>query len=387
MKVALNITRENLGGITSTNLSLLNCLRESDDISFTGIEINPYRAFKSATVYDHLSPDWFDHHIVNVCDYSLLEIVKKSRSLKDVQKHYVLIIEVIRGILRKSKPDVLLINGTYYMPWLLSIAAQKERIPIVLWYAGVLTKEVEQMTPHFRKLFHAMERSIVKRAGRIIFPSQICQNVVYKDVYHSNIVKNGIIVPNPISPVFTRITKIEQSVQNRIAFVGRYSYIKNIDGFCALHKKLTKENWEHEATIVSNVPKKASPKIPKSIRVIPSMQPKDIMTFYSSQGLIVSPSYFETFGNVPVEAACIGIPVLVNKTMGCSEVLIDSGLGRMVVDFNDSREVLQRIKELCGQHILPRQINNLRKRVDPKYVAYEILAVINDLILSKKRRY
>lgn len=375
MKVALNITREPLAGITSTTLSLLDYLHGSDT-SFAGIELNAYRTFKAPIVYRHLSPEWFSHHIVSICDFPLNKIIKKARTLKDVEYSFRPVIETVRDFIRKEQPDIFLIQGTYYIPWIISIAAKEERIPIVLWYAGVLSKEVEYMTSHFRKIFLEMERSIIKRSNKIIFPSKVCKGVVYNEVSKIPIVRNGIIIPNPIAPLFTRMTKIELPVQNRIAFIGRHTPIKNVQEFCSLHKKLLKKGWEHTATLVSDINKKELRRIPKSIKVVPSMSLGELATFYSSQGLIISPSHFETFGNVPIEAACLGIPVLVSQNMGCAEVLKSSGLERMVIDFNNSEEVVSRVRELCGQHILPRQINNLRKMVDTKYVANEITAVV-----------
>lgn len=380
MKVALNITREPLAGITSTTISLLDCLHGSD-ISFAGIELNARRAFKAPIVYRHLSPDWFSHHVLSMCDFSIQRIVKRSTTLKEVEKRFGVIIEHIRNVIRAESPEVVLIQGTYFVPWLISIAAKKEGVPIVLWYAGVLTKEVEHMTPHFRKIFRAMEKSIITRADSVIFPSNICKEAVLNEVSDTRSVKRGVVIPNPIAPIFTRTTKIELPVQNRIAFIGRHAPIKNVKEFCALHKKLLRSGWEHTATIVSDIPKKELSKIPKTIRVIPGMSSDELMTFYSTQGLIVSPSHFETFGNVPIEAACVGVPVLVNTTMGCAEVLKAAGLERMVIDYTDCDAVVQRARELCGQHILPRQINNLKKRVDTKYVANEIVSVI-----SQKRR-
>ena len=382
MKIALNITREPLAGITSTNLSLIEHLH-SVDVEFIGIELNAFRNFESPVAYRHLQPEWFTHHIVSICDFPLNKIVKKSKSLKDVERHFRPIISTVREILRREKPDVMLISGTYYIPWIFSIAAQRENIPIVLWYAGVLSREVSGNTSNFQKIFRAMEKSIVRRADKIIFPSKLCQNIVLKEVLDSRTVRKGTVIPNPISPIFTRPSKIEQSVEKRIAFVGRYNRIKNLEGFCSLHKKLLKLGWKHEATIVSNISDKDMKKIPKTINVTPSVPIEEIQTFYVTQGLIISPSHFETFGNVPIEAVCLGIPALVNQTMGCSEVLLESGLEGMVVDFNDIETVLQRVQRLCGQHILPRQINNVRKRVDTEYVAYEIASILSNGTLAR----
>lgn len=385
MKIALNITREPLAGITSTTLSFLDYLH-GHNTSFAGIELNAYRTFKSPIVYRHLSPDWFSHHIVSTCDFPINRIIKKSRSLKEVEKNFRPIIDTVKEFIRKEQPDVFLIQGTYYVPWIISIAAREAGIPIVLWYAGVLSKEVEHMTPHFRKMFREMERSIVRRAEQIIFPSKACKEVVRNNVSKTRAVQDGNIIPNPIAPIFTRRTKIELPVQNRIAFVGRYTPIKNVQEFCQIHKKLLKQGWEHSATLVSDIHPRELKKIPKSIEVIPSMSVNELSTFYSSQGLIISPSHFETFGNVPIEAACEGIPVLVSQHMGCAEVLKASGLGKMVIDFDDKDSVVDRVRELCGQHILPRQINNLKKRVDTKYVANEIMALLGGQLRRSNRK-
>lgn len=374
MKLAINITREPLAGVTTTNLSLLNHLHGTNT-QVVGIELNSFRTFFSPIVYRHLSPEWFKHQIISTCDYSLMHIVKRAKTLKEVEIAFKDIIDIIRGIFRTERPDTVVVNGTYFMPWLIAIAARKEKIPVVLWYAGILTKETEGMTTHFRTIFTEMERSIIKSACKIIFPSNICKETVFDQVLKSSKVRSGLVVPNPISPIYTRAA-VESPVDRRIAFVGRCTAIKNLEAFCLLHKKLLAKGWKHQATIVSNIPQSFLKKIPKTIRIISSMQPDELKTFYTSQGLIISPSHFETFGNVPVEAACLGIPVLVNETMGCAEVFRDAGLEGMVVNFQDIERVVSRVQELCGQHILPKQINNLRKAVDTQYIANTIVSAI-----------
>ncbi len=383
MKVAINITREALGGITTTNLNLLDELHGSNG-SFVGIELNAFRTFKAATLFRHLSPDWFTHHIVSLCDYSLGDTLKKASSLKEMEMLYKPIIDIVRGILRKEKPDVMLINGTYYIPWILSIACSKEKIPVVLWYAGVLSRETSHFKYRDRKIMADMERSVVRRAKRIMFPSELCKNTVLSDVVNTQTVRDAIVLPNPISPIFTQADRSDYSVDKRIAFVGRFSRIKRPREFIRLHKILLKSGWEHEATMVTDLHSKADLKlVPKTINLLPSMPPEQLKKFYATQGLVVCPSAFETFGNVPIEAACTGIPVLVHENMGCTDVLRDANLGKFVVNFDDTELAIKRIKELCGQNILNRQMNNLRKRVDVRFIAQEIIGVLHRAVEEK----
>lgn len=376
MKVGINITRDALGGITTTNLSLLDQLHGSTHNGFVGVELNPARKFKAAALYRHLDPDWFSHHVISVCDMGLGTMMEKSKDLKSLEKNFEPIIKLIQEILRKEEVDIMLINGTYYVPWLISLACKREKIPIVLWYAGVLSRETSHFKPKARKLMQELEKSVVRMAKSIIFPSELCKRVVINEVLNSERTRGGVVLPNPINPVFTQCNSSELSVDNRIGFVGRFNKIKNPEGFIKIHKALLKAGWPHEATMVTNASPKERRSIPKTIQVLPSMSPEELQIFYSTQGIILSPSEFETFGNVPIEAVCTGIPVLVHENLGCTDVLKESNLSDFVVDFNNMDEVLTRVKKFCGQQIFPKQINNVRKRVEAKYLAQEIVAVL-----------
>ncbi len=377
MKVAINITREPLGGITSVNLNLLNYLHGSN-ISFLGIELNAFRGFKSPVAYRHLSPNWFSHQIISICDFSINEIIKNANSLKDVEKKFKPIIEMVRDILRKEEPDVFLINGTYYVPWILSLAARKEGIPIVLWYAGVLTKETSHFKQKQRGIFLEMERNIIKNSSTIIFPSQICKDTILNEIVNSKKTKGGHVIPNPISPIFTKGKRRNKALINKIAFIGRDAPIKNIEAFVSLHLLLKRKGWKHEATIVNGKEHKAIKNMPNDIRIIPMMTNREMNSFYQKQGLVISPSHFETFGNVPVETVCTGTPVLVNKNMGCSEVFYQAGLEEMVVDFNNLELITKKIIDFCGKKIESSKIKNLQELVDCENISKKIVKILKD---------
>ncbi len=106
------------------------------------------------------------------------------------------------------------------------------------------------------------------------------------------------------------------------------------------------------------------------------MSPTGLKRFYVTQGLVICPSIFETFGNVAMEAACLGIPVLVSEKMGCAEILRQVGLSNMVVNFDDNEMVLAKVKELCGQYIMPKQMNALHKLLDYRFIGDEIESVL-----------
>ena len=375
MKLAINLTRESLGGITSSNLNLISHLY-GQDYEFLGIELNTDIYMKGAIIFRNFAPEVFDHHIINIHDLPIIKIMKKSHTIKDIERAYKEPIRIIRNILKKEKPDVILLSGTYYLPWLISIAAEQEGIPIVLWYSGVLTKEVEHYSKKLRKLFSLMEKSIVARSSSVIFPSKLCKDVVEEIVVKKKI-KKSYVIPNAVASTFIDPCAVDYSVESRIAAVGRYSKIKNFDKFFELHKELLKRRWRHTASFLTKQ-NAVIKKIPKTIEVLPPMNVEGLKKFYISQGLIVSPSIFETFGNVPMEAVCLGIPVLVSDNMGCAEILKKVGLENMVISFDDINKVADRVQELCGQSILPRQLNAIRRILDNKFISEEIGAVLKN---------
>jgi len=375
MKIAINLTRDSVGGITSSNLNLVNYLYKLD-YEFIGLELISRIYMKGPALFRHFDPEVFDHHILNIHHLPLTDALKRSTTIKDIESIYREPIKIMRSILKETRPDVVLLSGTYYLPWLISIAAKAEKLPIVLWYSGVLSKETEHYPEKMRKIFLSMEKTVIKNATKIIFPSELCKKTVEQLVLKRKII-NCYVIPNPIANIFTDPSAVDTSIERRIAAVGRYSKIKNFDNFFDLHLELQKRNWHHTASFVTN-PDADLKKIPKTIELFPSMTAEGLKKFYLSQGLIICPSTFETFGNVPMEAACLGIPVLVSDKMGCAEILKKVGLANMVISFDDMEKVADRAQELCGQFILPKQLNALKRILDNNFISEEIRAVLND---------
>ena len=375
MKIAINLTRDSVGGITSSNLNLVNYLYKLD-YEFIGLELTSRIYMKGPALFRHFDPEVFDHHILNIHHLPLMDALKRSATIKDVEKIYKEPIRITRDILKNAPPDVVLLSGTYYLPWIISIAAKAEKLPVVLWYSGVLSKETEHYPEKMRGILLSMEKAVIKNATKIIFPSELCKKTVERFVLKSRI-KNSYVIPNPVANIFTDPSTVDASIERRIAAVGRYSKIKNFDNFFDLHLELQKRKWRHTASFVTN-PDADLKKMPKTVELLPSMTAEGLKKFYLAQGLILCPSTFETFGNVPMEAACLGIPVLVSDKVGCAEILKKVGLANMVISFDNIGKVADRAQELCGQSILPRQLNALKRILDNNFISEEIRAVLDN---------
>jgi glycosyltransferase involved in cell wall biosynthesis len=82
------------------------------------------------------------------------------------------------------------------------------------------------------------------------------------------------------------------------------------------------------------------------------MPHEELADFYRSVDLIITPSHFETFGNVPLEAITTGTPAIVNRTVGVKEALEKVGLEDFVVDINNMDSVVKKIKSIKDKRII-----------------------------------
>ncbi len=315
----------------------------------------------------------------------IAKVMRKAKKLDDVKKRYSEIIEAYQRVIKKEKPDLILINGTYYMPWCLLCAAEKENIPVVLHYHGVLTKETQNWKARQRKIFKEMERCFDKKNIFYIFPSEITKRVVENEVFGHKI-KNCIILPNPVPAYFFK-DKIRSNRKN-IGIISRWARIKNIE-FCG---KLAKYNQSKGSKFNINLITDIKPnRYPlkgwsKIIKVYTPMDNKKLVNFYKKMGAIISPSFFETYGNVAKEAIATGTPALVNSNMGVSETFRKLGLGDLVIKFDSVKKVYDKIENVIGQRI----DENIRVKIKKLYSSpkifnkmIEILQTVNSVQKDK----
>lgn len=371
MKILTNVTREYQGGITTTNNSFLSFLIKAK-VRIVGLEFDTVRCRKGPIIIPELNQKLFEHYYLTINDLPLEKIIKSARNLSEIKRYFHPVILEIKKLMQATRPDVVLINGTSYFPWLISLAASACSIPTVLRYHGVSTKETAHLLPRISKLFGAMEKSFVNNTKVFIFPSRLCRDVVEKEVYRQKIT-NADIIYNPVQ-VF-KISK-KKSSDRKIALVSRDSWIKNLNAFFDLHKMLNRQGWKHSATLVSEL--ENPQKVPGTIRYQTPLKYEKLCRFYASQDLIIAPSRFETFGNVPMEAICMGVPVLVHKKMGCAEILIAAGLENMIVDFSDLEQAAAKVKDICGREVSAQKLSYIRKLLSAETINHKIFSILKD---------
>lgn len=377
MKIAINVSRDRFGGITTSNSLLFDAMDAERD-AVVGMEFTARRSFPGATLFWKYPPHFFHHHVINCFDLMQPKLVRRSDTLASFALRWKPALDAAVSILHRESPDVVLVNGTFFVPWVMMRAARRLKLPIVLRYAGVLKRETSHFPPSIQKTFRAMERDIVSSARRIIFPSDLCRRVVEAEV--SRKLPEWSVVHNPVN--VPRGNRPAELASNDIATIGRWVPVKNFQAFFDLHAALKKKRWPHRAFLVTT--HAGAKGIPRSIVRIPPMDHDQLWRFYDTLGLLVMPSHFETFGNVAAEALARGVPVLVSKSTGFAEVLEAVGLEEMTSDFSDVAATAERAMRLCGRRIPPGKLAALRKMLDPDVSRDRILAMLREVADEKR---
>lgn len=378
MKIATNVHRDAFGGITISNLALFDWLADKNK-TIIGIEVVTSRHILGAVIFRHYLPSFFKHHIINGIDI----IPRFSwEKLGNPRKQWDILIETAKDVLRKEAVDIVLINGTYNMPWILAQAAHELGIPFVLRYAGVLQREISHKNFLVRNRLLHYEKWLTLTASAIIFPSTICRKVVEKEIVGGSI-KNWVVIPNPAKRC--RSIKAKRDGRYTFAAIGRWTPIKNFQAAIALHKELLHEGWQHRAIMVtSHWDDKFG--FPETMEQKEPMSHEELLQFYKSVNLIVVASHFETFCNVAAEALINGTSVLVSINVGFSEILIKAGLQRMVIDsFENPTKVAEAVKRIAEKKLTKKEIAAVASLLEPHKIHQAIVDVLSKVIKGHSR--
>ena len=377
MKIATNVDRDAFGGITISNLALFDWLAEGDS-TVVGIEYVARRHVLGAVIFQKYSQTFFRHHIIGSFDIARKYPWTKVWNLK---KKWRVLIDETKKTLAQESPDIVLINGTYSLPWILVQAASEMHLPIVLRYAGVMKKEIENLGYFVRRRLARYEREIASLADAIIFPSSICKEVVEREVLF-RLLPESTVIPNPIGSLGKVSRKSAANAVYAIACVGRWTKVKNFQAFFALHQELLASGWNHRAIVVTQ-PTRTH--IPETIERLGQMSHDALRDFYTSVDLVVIPSHFETFSNVAAEAIAHGCSVLTSNNVGFAEVLREAGLERMIVDsFDDVENVARAVKRIAQKKLTEKERRAVLHILDSQRVHKEIYGVLESTLSRSK---
>lgn len=268
-------------------------------------------------------------------------------------------IEFLENVISDEKPDLILINGTYWYPWALLEAASKFDIPIIHYYAGSLKRETSDYPKSTQQMFFELELSFDRDIVlEHFFPSELALKSVQKDVFEGKL-ENTRVIYNGVN---MRFSPVRQPEPYSVGLIGRWTSVKNFDFIFDLYNENKANTGKLSINVVTDIAEgnKRFDRLSKVCNLHAPMDFEYLTNFYSKNCIIICPSHFETFGNVALEALSHGTPALVSNNMGVAEVFRKLGLDDWVIDFSDTKMVYEKILSLQGQCVPPKVVQKIR---------------------------
>jgi glycosyltransferase involved in cell wall biosynthesis len=102
--------------------------------------------------------------------------------------------------------------------------------------------------------------------------------------------------------------------------------------------------------------------------------------------VFVSPSHFESFGNVIIEAMAAGVPVVSTRVPCGPEVIVSEGETGIFANANDPADLADKIRRLLDDRELGRRLVSRAKDVVQQYDASPITRRYEEVLLEAARR-
>ncbi len=273
--------------------------------------------------------------------------------------------------------DIVLIGGTYYVPWCLLQAAKRQQKPVVLLYAGILSMEIKHLPEHIQKILKIMELDFYDPSIKYIFPSSLTKSTV-ESIFQREF-SNSSIIHNGVPAEFLALNGIPQK-SVPISFVGRNTSVKNPELLLGLSQALARINSSHRINMVT----KSDPNnkliqelMAAGVKILSPMNVRELAKFYQATNVLISPSFFETYGNVPIEAVSTGTPALISPSMGVTEVFTNFGIQDYITEFTDLYVIAQRLDEMIRKNskVSPEVRSKIRKELSWEKVINRYLEI------------
>lgn len=344
MKIATNISLSPIGGITRRVREMQRKINEGDGTHrLVVIEIHPSQRLCIEDRYTKI------YKIPLPEKMTLGTIYKRLPSLDQLQQRFEPTIQEIEDILEAEKVDVVLSEGAYYAPWCLYQASIRVGSPLVILYAGILKYETRHFPEETRKILIEMENDFINPRFMYLFPSNLTRTAVEKEYGKLERTK---VIPNGISREFFQLEPKHD--YDGIGFVGRLTKTKNPEYLIMLREEMKRQKVDMDIYMVidlshvNGLKKKLSK---AGIKTLSYMDTQCLRDFYRDRGIMVSPSVFETYGNVPIESVASGTPALINNNMGVAEVFKKHNLDSYIIDFSEVNDVVSRIETFRDHRI------------------------------------
>jgi len=381
MKILTNSQDKAVGGIVRMmNTFVESVLETNPSVSFYFVIASSGKDLKVTEKKTHQKMHYgFSSDCLVLSSDFYPEVIRRSKSLKDLKSDLSVLVDFYLESIRKSKPDVILINGTYYRPWALLQAARQMNVPYVVYVHGSVVREGQGLPSSVFLLLTEMEKDFYDEDARYIFPSSVALN----GVLFSSRIQPGQshIISNSLESSFFIRKSLQTENQESIGFVLRWESVKNTDFILDFIKFNKNSPKPYRIKVVSDLSAENLQQYQDEFTDF--LQPKtkkEMVEFYQEVDAVINPSFFETFGYVPAEAVAGGTPAIISSAQGISEVFLKCGLERLIFDFKNVSTVHEKIHDIIKRGVSSKEIEKLRNELDPVRLSKNILSVLSEAV-------
>lgn len=228
--------------------------------------------------------------------------------------------------------------------------------------------DIDRIASNHKSWVFDLEKEAIMAADAVITVSNYMAERIQK-FYDGDPQKIHVVYPG-LSEL-AEVKEYSQPTDPTVLFLGRLSSQKGPFEFIEIAEAILIKrkdihflmvgNGDQKEEIVEQVAQKG---LSKNIHFNPFVEHKEIARVFSRSSLLCMPSYSEPFGMAAVEAASQGIPVVISKQSGASEVLP----GATIIDNSDIKGFAKAIIKLLDSN------EEYQKRVEENTPALQKLA-------------
>lgn len=310
-----------------------------------------------------------------------VEMTRTISPLKDL----VALFKMIR-VLRKLKPAIVHTH-TPKAGLLGMLAAKFVKVPVRLHTVAGLP--LMETTGIKRKILEYVE-GLTYRCATMVYPNsnKLKEFIIQNDFARPAKLKvignggsNGIDTEyfkrTPELAIAAAKIKTEHHINENdfvFLFVGRLVKDKGIDELIAAFSALNATHKHIKLLLVGPTESQLDPLSEKSIQEI-NENPKiisvgyqsDVRPYFLASQALTFPSYREGFPNVPLQAGCFDLPVIVTDINGCNEIVIQ-GVNGLIIPPKNVLALQQAMENLLTNTVLYNTLkDNARKIIIERY--------------------
>src|SRR3989344_863738 len=327
-------------------------------------------------------------------------LITRAKKIDDPSKILQEPIARIATLIKKERPDVVLLNGFGFLNWIILKASEQSGVPVVIQHAGIWTKKLRLHKHNYsaagRKIMEKMEKDSTRLSAVEIF-----LNTWSRDYYQKHVAKrqdgNSLIIPLPFDfSSFADTPKNQKKTVGigsenvfKIGTIGRWDKIKNHKALLSLAKAAKRVNLPWQFYAVTKIAKTRYPEIKKrdyekNVKVIRSLDRVGIYDFCRSMNLLILPSLFDVSPTVVLEAVSSGTPISISPNVGYVNEFKKCGAANWIINFNSAINAAIKIKKIAGKPLPQALKNAVIKQHNHKNVLSSYLCLLKALAAKKE---